>query len=80
MYYVYILRSLREKDKTYVGITSDLDRRMKQHSNPEKDRYTYRHAPWKLETYICFSNQYLAQNFEIYLKTGSGRAFIRRHF
>jgi predicted GIY-YIG superfamily endonuclease len=76
---VYILKSLKIKDKFYVGITENLDRRMQEHSNPKKDQYTYRHAPWKLETYVVFNDIPLAKSFELYLKTGSGRIFLRKH-
>lgn len=79
MYYVYILKSLKTKDKFYVGITENLDRRMQEHSNPRKDQYTYRHAPWKLETYVVFNNMPRAKSFEAYLKTGSGRTFSKKH-
>ncbi|RKX69971.1 GIY-YIG nuclease family protein [candidate division WOR-3 bacterium] len=32
MYYVYILRSRKYKDKIYIGFTSNLRKRLKQHS------------------------------------------------
>lgn len=79
MRYVYILRSLKVKDKLYVGLTSNLKRRLKEHDEPSRYKYTYRHFPWKLETYVVFQNHLVAKEFEAYLKTGSGRAFLRRH-
>jgi len=51
---------------------------MKRHSNPDVSAYSKRFAPWELETYMVFRNKKLAQKFEIYLKTQSGRAFLRR--
>jgi len=35
--------------------------------------------PVKLVSYFAFSDKYLAFNFEKYLKSGSGRAFLKRH-
>lgn len=31
--------------------------------------------PWKLVHYSAFENKKLAKDFELYLKTGSGKAF-----
>ena len=36
--------------------------------------------PVKLVAYFAFSNKYTAFSFEKYLKSGSGRAFIKKHF
>jgi len=80
MYYVYILKSLKVKDKFYVGFTTNLKRRLKEHDEPSRDNYTYRYFPWKLETYVVFQNNASAEKFESYLKTSSGRVFLKRHF
>ncbi|MDI6765995.1 MAG: GIY-YIG nuclease family protein [Bacteroidota bacterium] len=34
MYYVYILKSLKD-GKKYIGLTNEIDRRLKQHNNGE---------------------------------------------
>ena len=80
MHCVYILKSLKTKEKFYIGLTNNLERRLKEHSDPSKDRYTYRYQPWQLETYVTFQNQLTAKKFESYLKTSSGRTFLKRHF
>ena len=76
MYYVYIL--ICRGKKPYTGCTSDLKDRIKRHSAGNipatKDR-----LPVKLITYFAFSDKYKAFNFEKYLKSGSGRAFLKRH-
>jgi predicted GIY-YIG superfamily endonuclease len=36
--------------------------------------------PWTLIAYFAFAEEKTALAFEKYLKAGSGRAFIRRHF
>ena len=81
MHHVYILRSIKSQEKLYIGITTDIERRLCEHANIAKSQYSYRsrYSPWKLETYITFKNQSLAKKCEAYLKTGSGRTFIRRH-
>ena len=77
MYYVYVLRSV--KDNTiYTGLTVNLQKRLREHREA-KQGYTKGHAPYKLITYTVFSKKELARKFEEYLKSGSGRAFISRH-
>ena len=75
MHYVY---SLKCKDGFYIGCTNDLKDRVKRHQNRQVDA-TKDRLPLKLDFYVAFSNQYLAFNFEKYLKSGSGRAFIKKH-
>jgi len=76
MWYVYIL--LCSDKKTYIGCTDGLKDRKKRHDNGQisatKDR-----LPVELICYFAFSNKYTAFNFEKYLKSGSGRAFIKKH-
>jgi putative endonuclease len=79
MYYVYILKSLKDKDRFYIGLTNNLERRLKEHDEPSSDNYTYRYRPWKLATYVVFKNDSTAKKFESYLKTSSGRTFLQRH-
>ncbi len=79
MHYVYILKSDKDPAKFYIGETDNIERRLKEHANPAKDQYTYKYYPWSLETYISFNNKSIAKRFESYLKTGSGRAFFRKH-
>lgn len=77
MKYVYILKSVSDKDRRYVGLTSDLRQRFKEH-NQGKSVHTARFRPWRLETYVAFSDYKRAQKFEKYLKHGSGWAFAKR--
>ena len=46
--------------------------------NEGKSPHTSKFKPWKLVTYIAFSNTEKALEFEKDLKTGSGRAFAKR--
>ncbi|MCX6785816.1 MAG: GIY-YIG nuclease family protein [Candidatus Komeilibacteria bacterium] len=75
MYVVYILKNLN--NKIYIGYTTNLDRRIWYHNNG-LSIYTNKYKPWKIETYINFNNEKLAKNFERYLKSGSGKAFLRK--
>ena len=74
MIYVYIIRSLAEPARRYSGITKDLKQRLKDH-NQGRSRHTAKYVPWKIETYIAFSDRRKAIDFERYLKSGSGQAF-----
>jgi putative endonuclease len=40
---------------------------------------TKERLPVKLISYFTFSDKYIAYEFEKYLKSGSGRAFIKKH-
>jgi len=77
MYVVYIIKSIKNISKNYVGITQNLDKRLKEHNNSQSG-YTKRFAPWKVETHITFKNKLLAERFEKYLKAGSGQAFLKK--
>ena len=78
MFYVYILRSERQPRQTYVGSTADLRTRLTEH-NSGKSIHTNKFKPWKLEAYVALKRKEAADRFERYLKTGSGRAFAKRH-
>jgi putative endonuclease len=77
MHYVYILKSINH-DQIYTGLTSNLKNRVSDH-NSGKSSHTRKFKPWKLVTYIAFSEKETAESFERYLKTGSGIAFARKH-
>jgi len=77
-YYVYILRSKTNHERIYIGYTTNFRKRLNEHSNPDASAYTRQYSPWKVETYVVFTDKKLAQKFEIYLKSQSGRAFLRK--
>ncbi len=76
MHYVYIL--LCSDGKPYTGCTNNLKDRLNRHGKGQVSTTASR-LPVKLVTYFAFSNEYTAFNFEKYLKSGSGRAFIKKH-
>jgi predicted GIY-YIG superfamily endonuclease len=77
--FVYILRSDSNPSCHYVGLTSDVERRLGWH-NAGPSGYTTAHRPWSLVVSLEFTAEQGAVRFERYLKTGSGRAFAKRHF
>jgi putative endonuclease len=78
MKYVYILCSEAYPGRFYTGLTDDLKARLAKH-NAGDVSHTSKYRPWRLSTYIAFSDETKAIAFERYLKSGSGRAFAKRH-
>jgi predicted GIY-YIG superfamily endonuclease len=77
MHYVYLIESIPTEGKRYVGYTDNLPLRIAAH-NAGKNVGTARHRPWRLRTYLAFSNKLQALAFERYLKSGSGHAFANK--
>ena len=75
MYYVY---SLRCKDGYYVGCTDDLEDRIKRHQDGHVPATASR-LPVEIGFYLATPNKYKAFELEKYFKSGSGRAFIKKH-
>ena len=75
---IYILESLKDKG-IYTGNTSNLKDRLFRH-NLGQTKSTKDRRPLKLICYVLFKDKLKAYDFERYLKTGSGRAFINKHF
>lgn len=76
---VYVLRSLVDPDRHYVGRTADLAGRLASHNAGESPQ-TARHRPWQVVVLVQFVSEQRAADFEKFLKSGSGRAFARQHF
>jgi predicted GIY-YIG superfamily endonuclease len=79
MFYVYLLKSINNPDKIYIGYTKDLAQRLSDH-NSGQSPHTSKYIPWTLEQYSSFKEHSKALAFEKYLKTASGRAFAKKHF
>ena len=78
MYYVYLLRSLKNSEKTYVGFSTDLQQRLAKHDSGGCP-HTFEYRPWRLVAYTAFDDKGKALKFEKYLKVGSGYSFAKRH-
>jgi len=77
MHYVYLIESVEPPAHRYVGITTDLKRRLRDH-NAGKSTHSSKYKPWRLVTYIAFTDHGKALSFEGYLKSGSGHAFANK--
>jgi len=76
-HYVYTLQSLSHPTQIYTGQTNGLRKRVREH-NSGKVPYTSKFKPWGIRSATAFPDRARALNFERYLKSGSGRAFLHR--
>ena len=76
--FVYVIQSDRNRMR-YIGSTSDVARRVATH-NSGGSQFTAPRRPWRVLVSVEFRSEQMALRFERYLKTGSGRAFAKRHF
>ncbi|MFA5128274.1 MAG: GIY-YIG nuclease family protein [Patescibacteria group bacterium] len=81
MFWVYQIQN--PEGKTYIGSTENLDERVEMHNNVsfEKKRFhrtTYKRGPWRLIFCKEFQTRKEALEFERFLKTGKGRAWLER--
>ena len=79
MFYVYLIQSQSSPDRRYIGLTADLKKRIETH-NAGGSIHTSKYVPWKLVSYHAFADRRRAQQFEYYLKSGSGKAFAKKRF
>ncbi len=75
MYFVYVLRSLKDS-KRYIGMTSDITRRMDEHSRGLVKSTKHR-RPLELIYTEEFQTKYEAEMREKYFKSGLGREFLQ---
>lgn len=82
MFFVYVLHS-ESSGKRYVGQTSDLDRRLKEHNDPSPNpgKYTSRNAGrWILLHSEQYETRDAAMSREKWLKSGVGREWPHAQF
>jgi putative endonuclease len=77
--FVYVLRSERDPSRHYVGRTGSVADRLRWH-NQGPTGHTCAQRPWRILVAMEFADGSTAARFERYLKSGSGRAFAKRHF
>ena len=75
MCYVYVLKS-ESDDGLYIGFTTDLRRRLKEHHAGKSFATSYR-RPWRLIYYEAYLEEADALGRERYLKSGGGRRFLK---
>ena len=77
MQYVYVLTC--SDGNHYTGCTENLKERLQRHQNGHVPA-TKERLPVTIVFFCAFSDKYKAFNFEKYLKSGSGRAFMQKRF
>ena len=79
MFYVYILHS-PSSDLYYIGYTDDVERRLSEHNDPEKQTtFTSKHQPWHLKAaFACSEERSEAMKAERFIKRQKSRSFIER--
>ena len=73
--YVYVIKSINF-DYTYVGQTKDIKTRLEEH-NRGKTRSNKRFRPFELVYFERFETRSEAVKRERYLKSGSGREYLK---
>ena len=76
MWYVYILRSLRDK-QFYTGMTNDLKKRFQSHNQGKVISTRFRN-PFEIIYFEAHHNKYDAAAREQFLKTGWGKNWIKK--
>jgi putative endonuclease len=76
MYYTYVLLSKKDRN-FYIGHTSDLKKRFKEHANG-KTKSTKPRRPFDLVYYEACSNLIDAVRREKFLKTGPGGQYLKK--
>ena len=76
-YYVYVLQSINDPDKLYIGSTHDLRKRFAKH-NRGINFSTRPYAPWRLIFYEAYLYKEDAIRREKYLKTNKGSIVIKQ--
>ena len=75
MFYVYVLRSGNDQG-LYIGFSTNLRTRLQQH-HAGANRATAGRRPWTLIYYEAYLDRADALGREAYLKSGSGRRFLK---
>lgn len=75
MYYVYVLKSLRN-GRLYTGSTADIAKRLSEH-NSGKSKYTRFTGPFELVYTEEYKTRSEAYGRELFLKSGKGRELLK---
>ncbi len=77
MYFVYVLRSV-EDGSWYIGFTTDINQRIRQHNEGRGGRTTRMKKSWELIYLEGYRNKRDALGREKFLKGGSGRTYLKK--
>jgi len=78
MYYVYRLQSLEHPEKSFLGTTRNVKKRLGMHNRGKVEK-TAEFAPWRVSFYAAFTRKERAEAFKDFLTTKKGRAFAYEH-
>ena len=77
MFYAYVLKS-KKNGKLYTGHTENLEKRILEHNTKsDKAKFSCVNGPWELMFFETFDTRAIAMKCERFLKTGTGREYIR---
>ena len=76
MYYVYVLKSLKDHE-WYTGCTADIGKRFVEHTSGWQCSTKYR-GPFELIYYEFCLNKKDAFRREVYLKSGVGKKYLKK--
>ena len=76
---VYLIESISDPSRPYIGVAKVIEKRLLAHNRGESP-HTSKYRPWGLVATVAFEDDQRALDFERYLKSGSGRAFAKKHF
>jgi len=77
MKYVYLIQSVKDSNRKYIGFTKDLKKRFQAH-NEGASIHTAKYRLWEMVGYLAFEDEKKARDFEYYLKSHSGKAFAEK--
>lgn len=78
MFYVYLLEHQIDKS-WYIGYTENLKRRLREHKSGTGSRTTsFKNGNYKLIYYKSYLNKQDALGREKFLKSGSGRKYLKK--
>lgn len=77
MHYVYVLQNTNDQS-WYIGYSANLKQRVTRHNSGDGARTTSRKKEWKLIYYEAYLDEQDAKGRERFLKSGSGRRFLKK--
>lgn len=75
---MYVLKSEKEEGKHYVGMTSNMERRLKEH-NAGRSKFIAGFIPWKIGYSELLTTRSEAREREKYLRSAAARRFIKQY-
>lgn len=66
MYYVYLIETPFPRAERHMGLSTDLKQRLREH-NQAKSSHTTKFRPWKLISYVAFTDRAEAELLSVVL-------------